>query len=537
MRRAGGIAWRGGGGALPRSYALRAGCAILAGMPVSGRSHQPFLTAPPVAGIPYPFVALGLVVMGQVLASIDMSTIIFTLPELSEAFNAGTNSILWVPLVFTLLTTALGLSSGRLGDLYGRKRVYMLGLVLFGLSPLFSSIAGTLPELVAARVIHGVGAALVVGNAAAIIAASFPAQRRGLPLGIMSAMTGFGMALGPILAGLLVQEFDWRAVFWTRIPFGFIAALLVWRFLVDVPAERRPRGLDVRGSVLLFAALLSLVLAVNRGEAWGWFSLPVLGMFATSLVLLPLFVVSQRRAPSPVLALDLFRVPSFSAGTATILLQFIGFASVLFLLPFILIEARGFSALEAGAIASALPLSLLVVSPLAGVLTDRVGPRSVMMAGLMTMAVGTLFLSTVTTATPVAGLVVRLSVVGLGAALFQTPNIIAIMSAVAPDRLGTASGAVMTFRQIGQSIGIAVAGALFTARATDIAASRSAGGLDDLAVRPEAFIGGFELAMFVAAGVATAALVAAWFTGRRGGRPPPASAPVVEQRVPSERAD
>ena len=142
-----------------------------------------------------------------------------------------------------------------------------------------------------------------------------------------------------------------------------------------------------------------------------------------------------------------------------------------------------------------------------------------------------------TTTTPVAGLVVRLFVVGLGAALFQTPNIIAIMSAVAPDRLGTASGAVMTFRQIGQSMGIAVAGALFTARATDIATSRSAGGLDDVAVRPEAFIGGFELAMYVAAGVAATAIVAAWFAGRRVRRPTSASMPPVERRASSERAD
>ena len=185
----------------------------------------------------------------------------------------------------------------------------------------------------------------------------------------------------------------------------------------------------------------------------------------------------------------------------------------LFLIPFVLINARGFSPLEAGAIGASLPFSLFVLSPVAGWLGDRVGARYVMVAGLLMVAAGMLFLSTMTTSTPVAGLVVRLAVVGIGAALFQAPNITLIMNAVAPERLGTASGAVMTFRQIGQSVGIAVGGALFAARASDIALSRSAEGLDDLAARPEAFVGGFELAMLVGAAVVIGAAIVAWLSG------------------------
>ena len=479
-------------------------------------------------GISYPLVALSLVVVGGLLASIDMSASIFILPELSKAFGADTSEIVWVPLVFTLLTTALGLSTGRLGDLYGRKRVYMLGLTLFGFSTLFGAIAGSLAEMVAARVVHGVGASLVIGNSAAIIAASFPAERRGVALGVMASTTGLGMALGPILTGLLIQELDWRAVFWTRIPLGFLAALLVARFLVDVPADRRPRGFDVRGSVLLFGALFTLVLAINRGSTWGWSSLPVMALFLSAVVLLPLFVLRQHRSASPVLALDIFRNPKFSAGTLTILLQFVGFASMLFLIPFVLIEARGFSALEAGAISAALPGALFVISPFAGLITDRLDARYMMMAGLGTVVAGMVFLSTMTTETPVAGIVARLAVAGVGAGLFQAPNIAAIMSSVPPERLGTASGAVMTFRQIGQSVGIAIGGALFTARSTEIALSRSPQGLDDLAVRPEALIGGFEVVMIAAASITAVAIATSWFTGYRGRTPAPVEPPRVE---------
>lgn len=480
---------------------------------------QPYLSAPPVAGIPYPLVALGLAALGQVLASIDMSALVIAMPTLADEFDVGANTILWAPLTFTLVTTASGLGMGRLGDLYGRKRMYVIGLTLFGCSAVVSALAGSAAELVFGRVVQGFGAAMVVGNSVAIVAAFFPAERRGLAIGVMSATTGAGMAAGPIFGGLMIQELDWRAIFWTRIPLGLLLAGLVWRLLVDIPPERRPRGIDLAGSLLLFALLFTLVLALNRGEAWGWFSVSVLTLFGVSLATLPLFLRHQRRAPSPVLALDLFRNAGFSAGTAAILLQFIGFAAVVFLLPFMLIDARGFSTLEAGGISAALPLSLLVLSPVSGLLSDRVSPRLVMGAGLVIMAGGMFFLSTMTATTPVAGIVVRLIVVGAGTALFQSPNIAMIMAAAPADRLGTASGAAVTFRQIGQSFGIALAGALFTARAIDFAGERSAAGLDDSAVRPEAFASGFELAMLVGASIVLSGVVVAWLAGRPRPRP------------------
>lgn len=473
---------------------------------------------PAVAGIPYRYVALGLVCFGTLLASIDASIVVIAMPTLAKEFNTSTGNILWVSLTFVLLTTALPLSMGRLGDLYGRKRFYAIGFALFTASTVFAALSGSLPELLAARVVQAVGASLVIATGTAILAATFAPHERGQALGWQAASVGAGMALGPVLGGVMIEVLDWRAIFWTRIPLGVVGALLVWRFLIDSPPEERPRGLDIRGSLLLIGMLFTLVLGINRGQVWGWSSAPIVSLFALTAVALPLFLWVQQRAASPVLVLNLFRLRSFAAGNVAIMLQFAGFAAMLFMLPFYLVDARGFSTLEAGGVTAGFALSLLVVSPISGALADRTSPRVVMIVGLGILIAGLASLSTVGVNTPVAGIVVRLMLVGAGTALFQSPNMAVILSEMRAERVGTAAGAVVTFRNIGQSVGIAVGGALFAAQAASYANAHSRSGLDDPTVRAEAFVSGFELAMLVAAAVATMAIGAAWLSGSRRAR-------------------
>ena len=469
-------------------------------------ASDPQLHGPAVHGVPYRWMALGLVCLGIFLGTLDTSIINIALPILAAEFDVATDQVIWVSLIFILVSTGLGLVMGRLGDLYGRKLLYIVGFVLFTVAAALSAVAGSLPELLGARTVQAIAASMVIANGAAIVTASFPAHQRGQALGIMIATVGAGVAAGPVLGGVLVEVLNWRAIFWTRVPLGIIGAVLVTAILRDAPAEQRPKGLDLSGSFVLFFLMSTAVLAVNRGAAWGWASREIVGLFVATVVLLVAFWRIELRSSSPVLELDLFRQRPFSGGILAAVLQFFGLSAVIILMPFYLVEGRGFSTLEAGAIMAGFPLAMLFVSPISGRLSDRMKPRIVAVVGLVVVAGGLLFLATLSPTTSVAGLVLRLVVVGTGTALFSTPNTMVIMACVGADRLGTASAAQTTARTVGNAIGIAVAGALFTSEAARYALAHAPLGIADPILGADALASGARLAFVVAGVIAVLAI-------------------------------
>ena len=214
-------------------------------------ASDPQLHGPAILGVPYRWMALGLVCLGIFLGTLDTSIINIAMPGLAAEFDAATDQVIWVTLIFILVSTGLGLVMGRLGDLYGRKLLYIVGFVLFTGAAALSAIAGSLPELLGARTVQAIAASMVIANGAAIVTASFPEHQRGQALGIMIATVGAGVATGPVLGGVLIDVLDWRAIFWTRVPLGIIGAVLVAAILRDAPAEQRPKGLDLSGSLSL----------------------------------------------------------------------------------------------------------------------------------------------------------------------------------------------------------------------------------------------------------------------------------------------
>ncbi len=484
----------------------------------------PLVEGPALAGVPYRWVALGLVCTGVYLGTLDASIVNIALPTLAREFDTTPSDVIWVALIFVIVNTGLALTLGRLGDIYGRKSLYAAGFAVFTVAAGLSALAGSLPELLATRALQAVGAAAVLANGAAIVTATFPASQRGRALGIQVATVGAGVASGPMLGGVLVEVLDWRAIFWTRVPLGVMGTLLVWRLLRDTPPGSRPRGLDIPGSAILFGLLASLVLAVNRGDAWGWGSAEIVALFAAGATLLVVFILVERRSLSPVVDLALFKLRGYTLSISAATAQFFGLSAVIILGPFYLVDARGFSTLEAGAIMAAFPIALLVLSPFSGALSDRVGARMPSTVGLTLVCLSLLFAATLHADSSVPGIVVRLFLIGAGTAIFSSPNTSMIMSSVPPDRLGTASASQTTARTVGNAVGVAVAVALFSGQAAAYAGARSALGLDDPAVAPDAMVSGLRLALIVAAAVVALGVPASLLRGPRPAQAAPAAA-------------
>ena len=479
--------------------------------PASAADDRPLVDGPPLAGIPYRWVAAGIVCVGIFLGVLDNSITNVALPTLSDEFGRPAEDVIWVTLSFIVVSTGLSLTMGRMGDLYGRKLLYTIGFAGFTLATMLSALSGSLEELIGTRILQAVGSSLTMANGAAIITASFPPSQRGRGLGLMVSTVGAGFAAGPVLGGILVEALDWRAIFWTRAPLGLIGALLAWRFLVDAPAESRPKGLDIPGACLLFGVLGSLTLAINRGTGEGWTSTFILVLFAFCAVFLALFIAVERRVPSPVVDLGLFKGRGFSFGISAAILQFMGMSAAISLAPFLLIDGRGFSTLEAAFIIFPMPLMMLLVSPISGLYSDRIGSRPLTTVGIVMVCTALILLATVNADTPPWSIGLRMLILGVGTSVFSSPNTSVIMSAVPPQRLGTASASQTTARTIGTAIGTAIWFAIYTGQSASF-------GLDNgvSSDAPAAIISGYRTALIVAGIVTAPAVLLALVGGQRG---------------------
>jgi len=479
------------------------------------RHEKPLVTGPRTLGIAYPWWVVGMVAIGAVAMFMDVTALNVALPSLREDLGVSRDEILWVALVPMLVGTGISMTIGRLGDLHGSKRPYAFGLGLFTLATAAAAAAGSFEELLAARVVQSIGLAGVTASLSVIVTSAFPPSQRGRALGFMAASIGLGMATGPLFAGAVLEVLDWRAMFWLRVPLFGAATWLVVVRLRDPERVGRGQGFDVPGAVLLSTFLFVLVLAINRGEAWGWDSLAILGLFASAGALLPILVWVEQHSASPTLALGLFRSFAFSGGVIVSACQSFGFAAVSVLTPFYLTEARGLSILETGALMAVFPAVVLFVGPFGGRWSDRFGARGPSAAGLLIGVVALLLLGSMSVDEPIAGIILRLVVIGIARGTFDAANQSMIMGSVGPDRLATASAALSTSRSLGQAVGIAGAGAIFTAQAVRFASARSAAGLDDPVVVSEALLHGLEWALTVSAGIAVVGAAVAWFAGAR----------------------
>jgi EmrB/QacA subfamily drug resistance transporter len=460
-------------------------------------------------------VAVGL---GTFMSALDGSVVSTLLPVIQTYFGTSVATVEWVVTIYLLVVSGLLLTFGRLGDLRGNRTVYVWGFGTFVLGSALAALSPSAVQLILSRAVQAVGATMLFANAPAILTRAFPSSERGRALGLGGTITYLGLTTGPFLGGWLANTFSWHAAFFINVPIGIVATWLSLRVIpVDVPTGSR-ETFDVYGAFTFTAGLIALLVGLNQGHNWGWFSYPTLGLMAASILVLAAFVWIERRTAAPMLDLDLFKDRVFRLAAASPVLNYLCVYSILFLMPFYLIQARGLTSAEAGLLLTTQPLVMATMAPVSGTLSDKIGSRLPTSLGMLILSVGLFLLTRLGMHSPLRDAVAGLAVCGLGVGIFVAPNNSALMGAAPRRRQGIASGVLALGRNVGMVLGIGLTGAVFT----------TVLGQSETLLTPNSVVPASRAGFFFACCVA---LAAAGLSFARGDdRPGPSRAPAIVGR-------
>jgi EmrB/QacA subfamily drug resistance transporter len=395
------------------------------------------------------------------MVSLDNLIVTMALPVIKTELNATLDGLEWTVNAYTLTFAVLLLTGAALGDRFGRRRFFLIGLSIFTVGSALAALSPDITTLILARALQGLGGAIVVPLTLTILSAAVPAERRGLALGAWGAIAGLAIALGPVVGGAIVEGLNWHSIFWVNVPIG--VALLP----VAALRLRETRGasdrLDLGGLVLVSGGLLGVVYGIIRGNPEGWTSLTVVGSIGVGMALLVGFVLWERRFPAPMLPLRFFRNRAFTLANVASLLMYFGMFGSIFLLSQFLQTVQGYSPLQAGLRVLPWTLAPMFVAPIAGALSDRIGGGLLMGTGLLLQGLGLAWLGIVSTPTvPYDQLVIPFIVSGIGMGLFFAPVANVVLSSVSPHEEGQASGANNAIREVGGVFGVAVLASVFS---------------------------------------------------------------------------
>ncbi len=450
---------------------------------------------------------LALVSAALFMVTLDNLVVTTALPSIRVDLGAGLDSLEWTVNAYTLSFAVLLLTGSALGDRFGRRRMFVGGLSLFTLGSAAAAMAPSIAALLGARAVQGAGAAVVVPLTLTLLSEAFPAGRRGVALGVWSGVSGLGVALGPVIGGAIVDGISWHWIFWVNVPVGIVVVALTFRYMAE--SRGSAAALDLPGVALASAGLLSGVYGIVRATALGWTSPTVVGSLAGGVALLGIFIAWELRAPAPMLPMRLFRSRSFSATNAVSLAMYFGTFGSVFLLAQFFQTAQHYSPLQSGLRTLPWTGMPLLVAPIAGILSDRIGSRPLMVAGLSFQAIALGWFALVLTPTvPFTAIIGPFVLAGAGMALVFAPAANAVLSAVAPGDAGPASGATNAIREVGGVLGVSVLATVFS----------GAGGYST----PATFVSGLLPAVVVGAAVLAAGAVAALLVDSR--RQAPAAA-------------
>ncbi|HUY70613.1 MAG TPA: MFS transporter [Gaiellaceae bacterium] len=449
------------------------------------------------------------VAFGLFMIMLDNTVVNVALPSMQRSLHLKVSELEWVVAGYALTFGAFMLTGGKLADLLGRRKMFVAGLVIFTASSLACGLAGSASVLIGARVVQGLGAALMNPATLSIITVTFPPKQRGTAIGIWAGISALALAIGPLVGGIITERVNWNWIFFINVPVGVIGIAAAFAFISesrDTSREQRP---DIPGLVTSALGLFALSYALIEANTYGWGSGRILGAFAVALVALGGFVALESRQRLPMLDLSLFRNPVFSGANAVMLLVGLAMFGVFFYVSLFLQQILDYSPIQAGA--SFLPWTVLIIllAPQAGRLSDRLGSRGLVGFG-MTVLAGSLFLfSRMGGHESFWGLLPAMLLGGVGMSATMAPVTSTAMASVPRDKAGVGSAVLNSMRQVGGSLGIAVMGAIVAASAATSSATPA------LHPDPAAFLHGFHHALEVATLIALAGAVIGVLTLRK----------------------
>lgn len=459
----------------------------------------------------YRWYILATVSVGTFMSTLDSSIVNVALPTISGKLQADLSTLQWVVTAYLLTISSLLPIFGRIADLFGRRRVFSLGFIVFTFGSILCGLATSIWFLIAMRVLQAIGASMLMANSAAIIIANFPPKERGRALGLTGTVVALGSLTGPALGGVIVGLFNWRSIFYINLPIGILGYLAARIILPHDQPQENKENFDFAGALFFTFGMISLLFAISNGQSWGWRSYPILGGLFLGTLSLAFFFRTEVRVPNPMIDLSLFRIRPFFIGNITGFLSFVAMFANVMLMPFYLQHVLDYSPTQVGLVMTAFPLTMMIIAPISGHASDRIGPIALTTSGLFVSAIGFLYLSTLTISSLFWQIVPGLLLMGLGAGLFQSPNNSSVMSSVPPNKLGVSGGISALVRNVGMVIGIAFSVSLFQGREASLLV-----GINNPThfQQVSSFVGAYHTVMLASMGIA---LIAALISLNRKG--------------------
>ena len=439
---------------------------------------------------------LAAVAFGLFMIMLDNTIVNVALPSIERSLHMSISSLEWIVTAYALTFAALLITGGKLGDLYGRRKMFIAGLVVFTLSSLACGLAPSAGFLIGARAVQGVGAALMNPATLSIITATFPPKERGQAIGIWAGVSALALAIGPLIGGLIVDNINWHWIFYVNIPVGVVGIIVSRLVIKESRDTSREQSIDFPGLVTSSGALLALSYALIEGNRHGWGSPEIVGLFVGAAVLLAVFIRLELRQRLPMLDLGLFKIGAFAGANIVAMLVSLGMFGVFFFVSLYVQNVLGYSPTKAGAIFLPMTILIILIAPIAGKLSDRIGSRWLMGAGMSILGVSLLLYQRIGLHTGFWSLLPQLVLGGVGMALTMSPMTSAAMASVPVDKAGVGSGVLNSFRQMGGSLGIALMGAILLTYQHPTASK---------VVAAQQFVNGLHAALLVSAFIAFAA--------------------------------
>jgi len=443
---------------------------------------------------------LAAVAFGLFMIMLDNTIVNVALPSIERDLHMTISNLEWVVTAYALTFAALLITGGKLGDYYGRRKMFVVGLVIFTLSSLACGLAPNAGFLIGARAVQGAGSALMNPATLSIITATFAPRERGRAIGIWAGVSAVALAIGPLLGGLIVDNLNWNWIFFVNVPVGVVGVIVSQLVIRESRDTSHEQSIDFPGLLTSGLGLLAVCYALIEGNRHGWLSGEILGLFAASAVLLGAFVLVEHRQKLPMLDLSLFRNGSFSGANTVAMLVSLGMFGVFFFVSLYVQNILGYSPTKAGATFLPMTVLIIIVAPLAGSLSDRIGSRWLMGGGMLLVSISSLLYLRVGVDTSYWVLLPQMLIGGVGMAMTMSPMTSAAMASVPVDKAGVGSGVLNSFRQVGGSLGIALMGAILASYITPGAGR---------AQSAQEFVAGLHAALFTSAVITFCAAVVA----------------------------